>query len=246
MLVYSRLKLISWMSALQTVYANSGLTLELDEEGLPPELPVSAFTDNVAAANALSSTVLTPLTQLPAPPTDWTKNTSYQSAASTDNITLAVTLLDSWQTADPDQRATPLVQYLYPQVLGLALSQAVELTYESVEQAMQLRSQLHAHIDYIQRQLFADQHSDALKMAYSGEVVSHLRDLMNTVDEAAEQQLATLPNVVSINLNSEQPLLAVAWSQHKDSSETDNILSRNSEISHPLFTPAEVTLELLK
>ena len=247
MLAYTRLELQRWLSDQQAQYKKSGLTLELPDDGFPQDFPASAFTDASLAVEAINSALLKPLqSQLSEPPTDWTKNASYQATASASNISLALSLLMNWQSAAADERTTPLVQYLYPQILSLALAQACDLSYESVEQAMQLRDSLHSHLDYIQRQLFADQHSNAVKIALSGQVVSNLRDLMSIVDEAAEQQLATLPHVISITLMTEQPLLAVTWQHHHDSSKTDSILNRNIEIVHPLFVPPDVPLELLK
>ena len=247
MLAYTRLELQRWLSDQQTLYSKAGLTLDLSNDGFPADFPTAAFTNTNSAAFALSSVLLEPLqNNLPAPPTDWTKNSSYQETASTNNINLALTLLTNWQSTAADERTTPVVQYIYPQILALALAQTADLDYESVEQAMQLRDNLHNHIDYIQRQLLADQSGNAIKMALSGQIVSHLRDLMAIVDTAAEQQLATLPHVVRIQLMTEQPLLCIAWNQHHDSSQADSIRDRNAEIVHPLFVPPDVTLELLK
>lgn len=247
MLAYTRLQLQRWLSDQQAIYAKAGLNLDLSDDGFPPGFPVAAFINNSTAATALSAVLIEPLQHsLPSPPTDWTKNDRYQQLVSISNINQALALLCNWQSLPADERASPIVQYIYPQVLALALAQTADIRYESVEQAMQLRDSLHSHIDYIQRQLFADQHSSAINMALSGQVISGLRDLMSIVDEAAEQQLATLPHVISIQLMTEQPLLCLAWSQHKDSSQADSIRARNSEIRHPLFVPPDVTLEILK
>jgi prophage DNA circulation protein len=144
-----------------------------------------------------------------------------------------------------------LLQHLQPALLGLAMVNTVRVAYESVEEAMNLRQTLHAQllktVALIETPLAVvpDKVAHLLPLQIMS-VINVLRDLLVLVDNAAEQQLNTLPHVYYVELKSELPALVLAWREYQLMSQFDALQQRNPHVIHPLFISTHKLVEVLK
>lgn len=222
---------------LANVYRRSGYMLALAETGLPKGVTGADLLDLVTASEALDTALLAPIrTELPSLPDNWTEI----PAADTEtlpSINKGIGLLNQLQAAS-NSNLTPqsLLQHAYASVFSLPLIHSTRLVYDSVEQAQSLRQSLHSHLTTL---------AGFSNLDYSG-LVGQFRDLLSVVDAAAEQQLATLPNVVYVKPKVEIPTLTLAWQQQQDASKADSIQERNLHILHPLFVTSARAVEILQ
>lgn len=222
------------MAALNATLPSVGLApAPMSVNGLPLALSAISLTQAAAAALALDNAMLFPVQSvLPALPTAWTVATSSPSFLA---LNTGLGLLSKISALDS---SAYLIQQAYPAILAHVLAWTALYTYESVEQAQNLRQQLHSHL---------------IKTAQwmevpipSAPVVNSLRDLLVIVDAAAEQQLSTLPHAFYLTLPSEQPLLSFGWEQYKNTEKIAQLKQRNPAIVHPLFISTSRPVEVLK
>ena len=244
-LAYPRTELISWVANFVSICQKSGLTVEIDHDGLPLNFTRQNLLSAEAAAQGLLFFVEQSVSDsLPRPPTDWTQNNQYQANATVPRIELGLSVLDTYQAEPLAQRINPFIQAVYPVLLGLVMAQAVDVNYQSVQQASALRQRFHGHLVFIERELLANQNSDAIRTSACGDITNALRDLLVITQAAAEDQLATLPHIVQTTLKREQPLRYLLW-QNRQGDDLEGFMQRNG-LLHPLFIPADRKLELLK
>lgn len=221
-------------ATLDSSYPAVGLdSPETQANGLPVALENTSLMDSFAAASALESAVMEPVfVLLPALPENWTEATESPLASA---LNSAVSLLN--ELAQLEQTAA-LIQHAYPSILAHVLASTAMFTYESVEQAQNLRQQMHDHLQNV---------SEWLEIPLpSAPVLAGLRDLLVIVDEAAEQQLNTLPHAFFIELPAEQPVLTLAWDSYHNEEQSGSLQSRNPHIIHPLFISTSHPVEILK
>lgn len=215
-------------------YQQVGFDLALDAQGLPDAIQGVDWLDVNQAAVAFETACLQPvLSVVPALATDWTHT---EQASTPINIERVLSVLQRLQLLSGEALNNPVTHAAYSSLLMLCLAQACVIRYESIEQSIALRQALHAHVDYLAREL--------LKEVPQGAVVASIRDCLVLADEAAEQQAATLPHAIKITLQRAQPVLSVMW-ERLNHSDVDDFLTRN-QVIHPLFVPADTDLELLR
>lgn len=221
-------------TALTSSYPAIGLNPPATQNnGLPEAMENVSLTNSTAAASALETAVMEPVfVLLPALPADWTQVTESPLASA---LNSAVSLLNELEQLE---QTALLIQHAYPSILAHVLASTAQFIYESVEQAQILRQQLHGHLHTV---------SEWLEVPLpSAPILDGLRDLLVIVDEAAEQQLNTLPHAWFIELPAEQPVLALSWDTYHDQQQADVLQSRNPHILHPLFISTSRPVEILK